>query len=165
MPLTGRSGIPSHSSRTRVLHGAAKTAGLVLTLICLLVTSLVESQEAVTNSRNVPALRSAINTEPAAASALLTFKQASRTFRNFKVESPAEFVKMQSHYQKLLSQGRLTHKFRTATGQLVHCIEIGSQDSVKRAGIDPRNIPTGPAAPPGGDKDATMANVANAALA
>src|SRR5437588_7328401 len=85
MPLTGRSDIPSHGSRTRVLHGAAKIAGLVLTLICLLVTSLVESQEAVTNSRNVPALRSAVNTEPAAASALLTFEQASRTFRNFKV--------------------------------------------------------------------------------
>lgn len=85
-------------------------------------------------------------------SAAQTFEEAKRTFRSFKVESPEEFAKIKQHYLNAVSQGRLTHQFRSIPGQLIHCIEIGSQDSVKRAGIDPRRIPRSPMIAPGGSE-------------
>jgi hypothetical protein len=92
-----------------------------------------------------------------------TFDEAKRTFRDFKVESPEEFSKIKQHYLKALSQGRLTRQFRTANGQLIHCIEIGSQDSVKRAGLAPGRIPTGPQIPPAGDGSGSEPTTGSAA--
>src|SRR6266516_2524139 len=117
MPLTDDTPIRSHGPQTRGFLRLANLAGLVLTSVVLSRAPAAESQLADPN-------------QTADASFSRAFNQASRYFRNFKVESLDEFIKMQNHRQKLLSQGRITHKFTTAAGQLIHCIEIGSQDSV-----------------------------------
>lgn len=78
------------------------------------------------------------------AAAIADYEQAKHTLRDFQTESAAEFVKIRNYHELLVTEGRITHKFRTADGKLVHCIEIGSQRSVKNAGLNPKNIKLSP---------------------
>src|SRR5881394_1355424 len=76
------------------------------------------------------------------------FAAAQRNFQNFRAESPEEFARMKQHRDKLLNEGRRLHRFKTRGGQLIHCIEIGSQESVKRLGLTAKDIPVAPAVGP-----------------
>src|ERR1035441_6351192 len=80
----------------------------------------------------------------------LGFQQAGRTFKGFRVESAAEFERIKQYHQQRLVEGRITHRFTTASGELIHCIEIESQPAAKRAGLLPGDIKLVPEVLPGG---------------
>lgn len=62
-------------------------------------------------------------------------------FKDFRVESFQELEFANKNYrEQLVSNGKPTHTFKTLDRHLIHCIEIGSQESIIRAGIDPKNI-------------------------
>jgi hypothetical protein len=88
------------------------------------------------------------------------YEQAKGTFRDFATESAVEFVKIKAYHEQLLTEGRITHQFRTANGELIHCIEIGSQRSIKNPGVTPKDIKLAPEGLPA-ESGSTRPAVAN----
>ena len=76
------------------------------------------------------------------------FVEARKAFKGFRVESAAEFNRIRDYQQQQLVGGRITHRFTTASGQLIHCVEIASQPAVKRAGLAPDDVRVAPDNPP-----------------
>src|ERR1043166_6780050 len=111
---------------------------ILITLIAALASTSLRAQLPNTDV-SAPIVNAAVRAE---------FEQAKHTLRDFRTESAAEFVKIRNFHESLMTEGKITHRFRTLDGKLVHCIEIGSQRSVKNAGLDPRNIKTSPAVLP-----------------
>ena len=99
----------------------------------------------------------------AVTSMLAEFEHAKQTFPNFRTESAAEFEKIKNYREELFNEGVVTNAFETADGKLIHCIEIGSQRSVKNAGLTPGEIRTGPAIPPLTDQTPGHEKAANPA--
>jgi len=93
------------------------------------------------------AATAATNQAPSAAD-LAEFEETRRSFRDFRVESAQEFVTIKQYHNQLLNQGKRVHQFKTADGQWIHCIEIGSQPSLKGAGLDAKDIRSAPDVPP-----------------
>lgn len=87
---------------------------------------------------------SSVATPTITASDEIEFNQAKRTFANFRTESVSEFMLIKAYHTRLLNEGKVTHKFQTIDGKLVHCIEIGSQQSIKNAGINPASVKFAP---------------------
>lgn len=81
------------------------------------------------------------------------FNQAKRTYKDFRVESVDEFIKIYNYREKLISDGKIKHKFRTRSGQEIHCIDIYSQGSIKRAGLKHEDIRFAPEVLPNSDED------------
>src|SRR4051812_11010255 len=84
------------------------------------------------------------NAGSSAASTVADFEQAKQTFPNFRTESAAEFEKIKNYHEELANEGIITNSFQTADGKLIHCIEIGSQRSVRSAGLKPAEIRIAP---------------------
>jgi hypothetical protein len=112
---------------------------------------------------NKSAASTTISNLNADASVAAEFEQARQTFKGFRVESVEEFIKIKNYHEQMLSEGKITHTFTTPDGHLVHCIEIGSQESVKRAGIDPKTIRLAPEIPPPDSQSTHNQNMADPA--
>jgi hypothetical protein len=67
---------------------------------------------------------------------------------DFAVETLDDFIKMNEYYDKFLSDGVTLHRFKTALGDEIHCIDVATQQSVLSAGLDRVSIPRRPIAPP-----------------
>jgi len=91
------------------------------------------------------------------------FEQAKQTFKSFRAESAQEFAKMKQYHEKLSTSGKITHQFRTADGELIHCIEISSQESLKRTGQNGSTIRLAPEPTPAGEAKTTGNHTANPA--
>jgi hypothetical protein len=131
-----------------------------LVVTTFLVAAAATSGPAQTNRSVASTTVSSQTVDPSVAT---EFEQARQTFRGFRVESVEEFIKVKHYHEQVISDGKITHKFRTADGHLVHCIEIGSQGSAKRAGIDLKSIRFAPEIPPSDSQDTNVQNTANPA--
>ena len=72
------------------------------------------------------------------------FDNAKKTYKEFRVKSVEEFIKMNKYRESLFADGNITHKFRTKIGQEILCIEIGTQRSINGLGVNKTVVSVGP---------------------
>ncbi len=132
-----------------------------LAVTTFLVAAATTSGPAQTNRSVASTTVSSQTVDPSVAT---EFERARQTFKHFRVESVEELIKIKHYREQLISDGKITHTFTTADGHLIHCIEIGSQGAIKRAGIDPKSIRFAPAILPSASQNTSVQNTANPAV-
>ncbi|MBW2701803.1 MAG: neprosin family prolyl endopeptidase [Deltaproteobacteria bacterium] len=72
------------------------------------------------------------------------YERAKRTVEGFRVDSVEEFVRINAYYDAFISDGELTHEFRTRFNEQIYCIDITTQGAIRASGLDPKSLQTAP---------------------
>jgi hypothetical protein len=96
----------------------------------------------------------------------LEFEQERQAVAGFNVESLEAFQKIAAYHDSVMNDPAVVHRFEAKDGNVILCVDIYTQESVRAAGIDPGEITLSPATPPkeGESSHAGSAGLEKAAL-
>ena len=87
---------------------------------------------------------------------LQEFEQARQSVSGFKVESAEAFKKITDYYSQVMNDPAVVHRFETQDGNVILCVDIRTQESVRTAGIPPEEITLGPVLAPEDGKSSSL---------
>jgi len=76
------------------------------------------------------------------------FDAAKATVAGFRVATLDDFIKINAWHRAFSNDGAVVHRFITAHGERIVCVDVKTQRAVAASGADPNHLPSPPETPP-----------------